>query len=364
MIEHGVLRRHSFRPTLPTPFLSSFLSFEMSAFPTPFGRFGSVTELPSLHRQFASFNLTMETVVKMMAKTHMVIGGGFAANHFLRMAGHNYALPATSDIDFFVYGGVPPRYPLSVKETADAHLARAYRELVIEAFEAVVEPAGYIEINPPLSHGHDVYDIEETEAGDRLFTTGSNARMRCVYYGRYEGGVLKNILNLVFSDMSVAEMARKVDISLTAGFIYASTPHCPTLIYEHNRPYDVIHKHLRWMEPTSTHTPRQLARWEKYTARYNILPELRMTTDEFIARYDTLSDANEITLVGVADDLYGKAVSRRILGLPNSIFLFEEHRVAARLRIAVPILNPEDYDTDDERERTLSPIEWGGEDSC
>ena len=334
------------------------------SFPASFGYYGSVTELPSLQRQLTPFNLTLDPLVKMLAKTHMVIGGGFAANHFLRMAGHTYDLPETSDIDFFVYGGIPPRYPISHKELADSHLARAYRELVIEAFEKLVSPAGYIEINPPLSHDHNVYDIEATEAGDRLFTTGSNARMRCVYYGRYEGGVLKNILNLVFSDMSVAEMARKVDINFTSGFIYATGPFAACLTYEHNKPLDIIHKHLRWMEPNSTHTPRQLARWSKYTARYNILPEMRITADEFIATYDTLGDATEITLIGTASELYGKAVSRRILGLPRSVFHFEEIR-AIRLRIRTPILNPEDYDSDDEREQTtLSPIEWGGEDSC
>jgi hypothetical protein len=295
----------------------------------------------------------------------MVVGGGFATNHFLRMAGHKYDLPATSDIDFFLYGAVPPRYNPEVDEVtrmANSHLARAYGTMAVAEFEKVVEPAGYIPIHHP--HENLTYEIEQTESGDRIFTSGSKARMICHYYGRYEGGVLKNILNLVFSDMPVSEITRKVDISLTAGFIYAQYNNVASLVYEHHAPQDIIRKRLRWMEPEATRTHRQETRWAKYKARYNILAELRMTTDEFIATYDDLLDANDITLVGAPDQLYGKAVSRRILGLPLSTFHFEESVAPLRIRTPPLILNPEDYDSDDEAQITLSPIEWGGEDSC
>jgi hypothetical protein len=95
---------------------------------------------------------------------------------------------------------------------------------------------------------------------------------------------------------------------------------------------------LRWVEEDSTHTPRQLARWQKYKERYNILERRTLTANEFIAEFDELPDEIHITLIGTSDQLHSRPVMRRMTALPRSIF---ELRISPISPIVIPpIVDP------------------------
>ena len=288
-----------------------------------FSHSGQVSQIDRLRHNFALFGLDIGKVIALMNDTSMVIGGGFMVNHILAMNGLDKPLCPNSDIDFYVYGGIPPIFHGSSfdkkawsKHNSERIQAVAFRSMVTRRFYDLVHPLGY-------NYGCEEegeYDCERTESGDRIFTTGSNIRMQVLTYRAVINGQNKK-LNLVFSDTNMYDLITKVDISLTAGFFCVSTVYPDVFDYHHAAPQDVLDRRLKWMQPESTHTPRQKARMAKYRTRYGLLETLKMTTAEFIRDYDTLPDEHiHIELNGTEDEIHSKPVVRRVLGLPSVKF--------------------------------------------
>jgi hypothetical protein len=288
----------------------------------PFSSSGIISHKERLSANFALFGLDVERVIAMMRDTSMVIGGGFMVNHILAMNGLDKPLCPNSDIDFYVYGGISPMFhgssfdrTASNKHNSERIQATAFRTMVTRRFYDLVNPAGY-------SYGfgeENEYNCERTEAGDRVFTTGSDIRMQVLTYKAQINGQNKK-LNLVFTDTNMYDFITKVDISLTAGFFCANSAY-QTFDYHHAAPQDLLELKLKWMQLDSTHTPRQKARMAKYRTRYNLMETLNMTTAEFIRDYDTLPDEQiHIELKGTEDNIYSKPVVRRVLGLPTVKF--------------------------------------------
>jgi len=308
----------------------------------------SFTGIPYLAHELAQRHLPIDKVVETMYNTSMVLGGGFALNQLLHMTGRHFPITPENDIDFFVYGGVCSMRDINnstIDHCSRSNKERSFRTMVILQFNALVEPCGYIEINDPMTK----YMEEKSEEGDRIFTTGSDIRLKVLTFGRYEHGVISQKLNLIFSDTPIHEVIRKVDITLTAGYIYANNTHIDGLGYKHCHPEHVNELKLRWSQEDSTHTPRQLARWQKYTERYNILEEVEMSVGDFILGFDTLPDSLRITLVGTPDQLASQAVTRRIAGLPKSQFIMSATMPPIRIRI------PSSCDINQEKWRRLDP---------
>jgi hypothetical protein len=288
----------------------------------PFSSSGCVSHLERLRLNFSLFGLDMKRVITMMGDTSMVIGGGFMVNHILAMTGIDKPLCPSSDIDFYVHGGITPLFN---GDSSDRKVwgeynskrvqAAAFRSLVTRRFYELVHPLGY-----DYTYGDADYNYERTESGDRIFTTGSKIRMQVLTYQGIINGRAKK-LNLVFTDTNMYELITKVDIGLTAGFFCANSNYV-AFDYHHAAPMDVLEHRLEWMEPGSTHTPRQKERMAKYRSRYNLLETMKMTTVEFIRDYDTLPDENiHIQLVGTEDEIHSKPVVRRVLGLlPSVVF--------------------------------------------
>ncbi len=287
----------------------------------PFSYSGTISKQERLRANFALFGLDMDRVVNMMRDTSMVIGGGFMVNHILAMNGLDKPLCPSSDIDFYVYGGIIPQVFTGGsdrkawnKYNSERQHAVAFRTMVTRRFYELVNPVGY---NYACTDSD--YNCERTETGDRIFTTGSKIRLNVLTYTATINGQTKK-LNLVFSDTDMYDFIAKVDISLTAGFL------CPnygyqSFDYHHAAPQDVIEHRLKWLEPDSTHTPRQKERMAKYRTRYDLLETLKMTTAEFIHDYDTLPDENvHIELKGTEDEIHSKPVVRRVLGMPSVKF--------------------------------------------
>lgn len=287
----------------------------------PFSCSGTVSHLERLRVNFSLFGLDMKQVITMMGDTSMVIGGGFMVNHIMAMTGIDKPLCPSSDIDFYVYGGITPLFN---GEASDQKVwgeynskrvqAAAFRNLVTRRFYELVHPLGY-----NYTYGDGDYNCEHTESGDRIFTTGSKIRMQVLNYQATINGHIKK-LNLVFSDTNMYDLITKVDIGLTAGFFCANSNYA-TFDYHHAAPLNVLEHRLEWMEPGSTHTPRQKERMAKYRTRYNLLETMKMTTTEFIRDFDTLPDDNiHIELKGTEDEIHSKPVVRRVLGLPSVRF--------------------------------------------
>jgi hypothetical protein len=285
-----------------------------------FSHSGMVSKLDRLRASFALFGLDMERVIRAMRDTSMVIGGGFMVNHILAMNELDKPLCPSSDIDFYVYGGIPPIFTGSSIDrknwnnyNSERLQAVAFRSMISRRFDELISLASYA-----YSIGDNDYQYERTESGDRIFTTGSNIRMEVLTYKATINGQTKK-LNLVFSDTNMYDFITKVDISLTAGFLCTNSGY-QTFDYHHASPQDVIEHRLKWMEPESTHTPRQKERMAKYRTRYDILESLKMTTSEFIRDYDTLPDENiRIELQGTEDEIHSKPVVRRVLGMMPSV---------------------------------------------
>jgi hypothetical protein len=290
-----------------------------------FNTSGQITLVDRLRAKFAQFDLEMSDVIRMMTETSMVIGGGFMVNHILAMNGIDKPLCPASDIDFYVYGGIPPILSATYgskeyfEHISKSIQARAFRLMVSQRFHELVAPLGYQYTHPD----EDAYKTESATDGDRVFTSRSNIRMSVDYYTTTINGVRKT-LNLVFCNTDMYTFIQKVDISLTAGFFCPSTVVCDSFDYHHAAPNDVIAHRLAWMQPESTHTPRQLARMTKYRLRYDLLEQKKMTTAEFIRDWDALPAENlHITLVGTEDEMYSTAVVRRVTGLPQNKFSVE-----------------------------------------
>ncbi len=295
-----------------------------------------------------------------MSNTSMVLGGGFALNQLLHMTGRHFPIAPESDIDFFVYGGVCSRRGINastIDHYSRAKKERSFRTMAIQQFKTLVEPCDYIEINDPMAK----YMEEKSEDGDRIFTTGSDVRLKVLTFGRYEHGVIRHKLNLVFSDTPIHEVMRKVDITLTAGYIYANNTHIDDLGYTHWYPEHVNDLKLRWSQENSTHTPRQLARWQKYKERYHILEEVEMSVEDFILGFDSLPDEIRITLVGTPDQLASQAVTRRMASLPKCQFIMSATMPPIRIRIPFPhTLNRDKWHRADPgapRHRVIKPEE-------
>jgi hypothetical protein len=290
----------------------------------PFSHSGRITNMERICGNFALFGLNMDSVINMMRDTSMVIGGGFMVNHILAMNGIDKPLCPSSDIDFYVYGGIPPIFTGSSTDNAawnkynsDYKHAMVFKNMVTKRFYELISPVEY----SLACDDDDSYSCEHTESGDRIFTTGSKIRMQVLTYKATISGQTKK-LNLVFSDTNMYDLVTKVDISLTAGFICSNySSGYQMLDYHHAAPQHVIDHSLKWMEPESTHTPRQKERMTKYRTRYNLLEMFKMTTDEFISEYDTLPDENiHIELKGTEDELHSTPVVRRVLGMPSAKF--------------------------------------------
>jgi hypothetical protein len=286
---------------------------------------GRVSFTPRLSVLFKTFGLDMKDVHDTMMDTSAVIGGGFMVNHLMTMTGYCRPLHDAADLDFFVFGGVVPQYPLGTgddKAVWDEYNSRrikeqAFKSMVLRRFNSLFLSGGYHSICP-TEWKH--YETEKTDAGDRIFTTGSNIRMTVHYYQAIVNGIIKNI-NLVFCDTNMYELIKKIDISLCAGFINASAfgyGYGQMFEYHHAAPSDINCRRLTWMQPESTHTPRQFERLGKYHMRYAIPVTRIMTTAEFIRDYDSLPDAGyQLVLKGTEDEIYASPVIRRVRGLPE-----------------------------------------------
>lgn len=290
--------------------------------PEPFCNSGKITHMERLRKNFKSFGLDMHDVLHMMKDTSIVIGGGFMVNHILAMTGIDKPLPPTSDLDFYVYGGIVPPFSGSITDVNTWHKyhtdrlqASAFKILVMRRFHDLIYPVGYKAVPPDWRE----YGYEHSEAGDRIFTTGSNIQMNIQYYEAIVNGERKK-LNLVFCNTSMYDLITKVDIGICAGF-FCPSMHDDTFDYHHAVPEDVVEHRISWMQPESTHTVRQQARVNKYREYYNILETQIMTPDEFIRDYDTLPDEHiHIVLIGTEEQIHSKHVVRRVLGLPNVKF--------------------------------------------
>lgn len=260
---------------------------------------------------FASFGFNSNNVYSMMADTSITIGGGFLAGYFLGY------LDPRSDIDFYVHGGVAKQRDATM--TDDVYFAQKHREdtfyrLVLRQFREFVTERGYEEQALPMG----TYGDEITSAGTRLFTTGSNVRMRIHYFKATING-LEKTLNLIFTDTPIPDVVRSVDISVCACYMWATSA---TMIgYYHAHPFDVENKLLRWVEPDSTHTPRQIARWNKYSMRYGLREVNTLTVAQFLETYDSLVDNSIYVLIGTMAEFTSTPVVRRICGMPNARFI-------------------------------------------
>jgi hypothetical protein len=260
---------------------------------------------------FSSFGFRSDAVYRMMADTSITIGGGFLAGYFLGY------LDPSSDIDFYVHGGVAKQRDSTMTEEvyfAQKHREDTFYRLVLRQFREFVTESGYEE--QALPEG--TYGDEITSAGTRLFTTGSNVRMRIHYFKATING-LEKTLNLIFTDKPIPEVMRSVDISVCACYMWATSP---TMIgYYHAHPFDVENRLLSWVEPDSTHTPRQIARWNKYTVRYGLRETRALTVAQFLETYDSLADNGIYVLRGTIAEFSSTPVVRRIRGMPAARFI-------------------------------------------
>jgi hypothetical protein len=266
---------------------------------------------PRLRDGFASFGFRAEDVYRLMSDTSITIGGGFAAGYFLGY------LDPTSDIDFYVHGGVAKQRCDSMTEEAyfaQKHREDAFHRLVFRQFRSFVSDQGYVE--EALPEG--TYEDEVTAVGSRLFTTGSNVRMRIHYFKANIHGNTKT-LNLIFTDTPMSDVVRKVDISVCACYIWATGP--TRIGYYHAYPKDVEHRTLKWVEPNSTHTPRQITRWNKYSVRYGLTEAISLTATEFIERYDELPDFTSYIITATQAQWNSTEMVRRRTGLVHSRFV-------------------------------------------
>lgn len=263
------------------------------------------------------------------------MGGGFATNILLAHFGHSVRpLPAGADIDFYMYSPDTNAHhatydPISDSLFADPELAlrdelsrfaAARKQAALQQFiDFLRETGGYKVASPPDLRD---YQVEPSVRGDRFLTSGSTITYSVLYLRRTIpwNGTTQSI-NLVIVNEPIHTVMTKVDISLTAGFITGSPS--DVWIYHHAAPADLAAFRLRWMQQQSTHTPRQIARLEKYCARYSILPSYIFTPDEFIEAFDTLPDQCILHIECRADDA-PPPVRRRILGLPEAIVHFQQ----------------------------------------
>ena len=260
---------------------------------------------------FASFGFRSDAVYRMMADTSITIGGGFLAGYLLGY------LDPSSDIDFYVHGGVAKQRDATMTDEvyfAQKHREDAFYRLVLRQFKAFVTEQGYEE--QALPEG--TYGDEITSAGTRLFTTGSNVRMRIHYFKATING-LEKTLNLIFTDTPIPDVVRSVDISVCACYMWATSP--MMIGYYHAHPFDIEHRLLRWVEPDSTHTDRQITRWNKYSVRYGLREARALTLAQFIEEYDTLPENGIYVLCGPQDQFRSLPVTRRVRGMPYATFV-------------------------------------------
>jgi hypothetical protein len=284
----------------------------------------------------------------MMVDTGIVIGGGLATHVLAKEAGHAVGyLPEASDIDFYVYGCLPPKLPAGccgssdaanlfanpvyAKYISDCRSAKLLKDHVMRTFFKFTLAVGY---EQTLSdEDASSYAVEYTAEGDRLFTTTGKVGYSVLFLTRSLGeGEPSQKLNLVFVDTPLHTVMTKVDLGLTAGFLTASCFN--QWMYHHAKPEDINTLSVRWLQPESTHTTRQRARMFKYSVRYNTTPLLTMTIPKFIADYDTLPEDCKITLlVDNAEQIKEQPVDRRIRGLSNTALFY--YQLPDRLPILV-----------------------------
>lgn len=285
-----------------------------------------------VYRGFANLN----ALRSMMVSTNIVLGGGLATHELLRQFGHHTdigGLPAESDLDFYVYGCMSPpappaeayaggpgvmfRSPAAAKYDADCRVAAAMKRHVHAEFTKCVRAAGYEQVwdyDDILS-----YEPERTATGDRIFTTGSDIRYSVLFFKRPMPEGQTQVINLVFVNAPMQTVMTKVDIGLTAGFLTTSISGYWN--YHHAAPQDLVSKRVAWLQPESTHTPRQQARLAKYCARYRVLPSFTLTAAQFLAQYDDLPDECNIVL-RVKESEKTTALLRRVRGLATAVIVF------------------------------------------
>jgi hypothetical protein len=285
-----------------------------------------------MHRGFTNLN----ALRAMMVDTNIVLGGGLATHELLRQFGHHYDigdLPAESDLDFYVYGCLPPSAPpaeeyhggpgvmfrsaAAAKYDADCRVAAAFKRHVHGEFTKCVVAAGYSQV----WEMEDIqsYETERTTAGDRFLTTGSQIRYSVLFFRRTTPGGRTQTINLVYVNAPLQTVMTKVDIGLTAGFLTTSISGYWS--YHHAAPQDLVAKRVAWLQPESTHTPRQQARLAKYCARYRVLPSFTLTAAQFLAQYDDLPDECNIVLQ-VKESEKTTALLRRVRGLATAVIVF------------------------------------------
>lgn len=330
------------------PFLR--FPFQMST-PTLIGYAGCIynPEAARFHEtELMRYGFSPRCLSSMMRETGIVIGGGFATNVLMHEAGHKVqSLPDSADIDFYVYGCLPPPLPTDeavvarmrtetrdtllfncpeyAKYESEVRMASIMRDKVLAQFNACVYGSGYaIVCGEPAE-----YEREKTTAGDVLFTSTSPVDYKVYFYSRQHKGTTQK-LNLVLVNVPLFVAMTKVDIGITAGFITGS------LTYHHAAPQDINARRVCWQQPAASHTPRQIARLEKYRLRYGIRPEYTFTIDEYIAAYDTLPENSQVTLtVSSVADVMTPVVKRRIRGMPQSIVVYKLHDDETRHTVVV-----------------------------
>lgn len=296
---------------------------------------GMITDLSLLQSELRRYGFKSYELGAMMKATGLVIGGGFATNILLRHAGHPVPpLPAGADIDFYVFGCLPPRVPDdtsvfghgditdiqfrsagAARYYAECRVASTLRALVREQFGTYVRKAGYTWSMASEEEAR-TYTREASTAGDRFLTTGSSIAYIVEYFKRTLDCGTTQTLNLVFVSEPLHTVMTKVDIALTAGFIAGNC--YDTWSYHHASPQDLRDLTVRWMQPEATHTERQLARMAKYCARYRVGPSYTFTAAQFLAEYDTLPEVCKITIKCKQADAADPKVMRRVRGMSHA----------------------------------------------
>jgi hypothetical protein len=285
------------------------------------------------------YGFNTASVYDLMRKTGIQIGGGFATNSLVNEAGHVVkALPEGADIDFYVYGCLPPKTPdshdwctwnhqnfklrssdpVAAKYFDDCEVSSRNKATVLTTFVEFARHAGYIQTLAPCDESAG-YEAEYTSDGDRLFTTTSKVKYALYFFSRTTAGGVIQKLNLVMVDTPLAIVQTKVDIGLTAGMLSRDYLGWK---YTHPVPQNLIDLRVSWLQPESTHTPRQMARLEKYGDRYAVLPRFILKAKDFLSSYDTLPDKCDITLA-VKPSENNKALERRVKGMrPDAIIVY------------------------------------------
>ena len=289
--------------------------------------------------ELGRYGFTLAQVSDMMRKTGIKIGGGFGANILVDQAGHPVSpLPMGSDIDFYIYGCLPPKMPETFDwrtwsptnfklRTTDPVAAKYYEDVeaalrqkahVFSTFDECVRRSGYRQV-VPSNEDIDAYLEERTSDGDRLFTTTGKVKYVLYFFSRTTASGDVQKLNLVMVDTPLATVQTKVDIGLTAGMLSCDAYGWK---YTHPAPQDVSDLRVSWLQPESTHTPRQMLRLQKYGDRYGVLPRFILKAKDFLSSYDTLPDKCDITLI-VKPSEKNKALERRVKGMmPDAIIVY------------------------------------------